>query len=215
MARMADGGGQHLGAEIGVVVENGADIADEGHAVLANVVHPPDEGRDERGPGLGGEQRLVGREAQRHVDHDAVLRERPAGLEAGPGERHLDRHVFGDRGELAGLGKHGFLVGRCHLRADGAFHKLADLAHGLDKVAAGLGDKRGVGGDAIEQARGGKLADFGDFRRVGEEFHGVPSFVSRGFASAQDNPPVVYDNLTGRQHFEQARHTGRVDAGGI
>ncbi len=54
--------------------------------------------------------------------------------------------------------------------------RAANLAHGLDEVPSRFGDERWVRGDAVEQARGGKLADFGDFRGVGEEFHGVPSF---------------------------------------
>src|SRR3546814_5247826 len=40
---------------------------------MADIVEPADEGRDEAGTGLGGEDRLGGREAQSDIDHDAIV----------------------------------------------------------------------------------------------------------------------------------------------
>ena len=93
--RVADGGDQDLGREVVVVVDQ-PDVGDQLHAVEADVVVPADEGRDEARAGLGGEQRLVGREAERDVDHRAVAGQRLAGLEAVDRQRHLDADVVGD-----------------------------------------------------------------------------------------------------------------------
>ena len=130
-------------------------------------------------PAFGGKQRLVRREAQRHIHHNAVLRQRAAGFEPVPGERHLDRDIVRNRRQLAPLGEYGFRVHRRNLCADRAFDDAADLADSLEEVAAGLGNQRRVGGDAIEQASRGELADFGYFGRVYEEFHGCLPFAGR------------------------------------
>src|SRR5665213_2285845 len=46
-----------------------------------------------------------------------------------------------------------------------------DLAHGLDKVAPGLGDERWVGGDAVHESRRGEIANVGYVSSVEEKFH--------------------------------------------
>src|SRR3546814_10319750 len=48
----------------GVIVVDQADVRDELHPVEAVVVVAADEGRDEARARLGGEQRLIGREAE-------------------------------------------------------------------------------------------------------------------------------------------------------
>ena len=63
----ADRGSEDFGLEVVIVVDL-ADFADQVHAVDADVVEPADEGRDEGRAGLGGEQRLDGREAERDID---------------------------------------------------------------------------------------------------------------------------------------------------
>lgn len=59
----ADRGGQDVGREIGIVVVDLADFADQLHAVEADVVEAADERRNERSARLGREQRLRRREA--------------------------------------------------------------------------------------------------------------------------------------------------------
>ena len=71
-----------------------------------DVVEPADERRDVGRAGLGGEQRLVRREAERDVGLDALVGAGPDRLEALGDERHLDDDVVAQRGELAGLLHH-------------------------------------------------------------------------------------------------------------
>ena len=168
---ITDRGGQDLRLQRRIVVVDGADLADQVHAVEADVVQPADERRDEGRAGLGRQQRLIGREAQRHVDHRALGGKRATGLEAGPGERHLDRDVLGDLGQRPAFLEHALGVEGCHLGTDRAVDDGANLGDDLLEVAARLGDQRGVGGDAVQQAGGRQLADFGHIRRVDKEFH--------------------------------------------
>ena len=140
--------------KVGIVVIDRADLADHVHAVRADVVEPANEGRHERRAGLGGEQSLIGREAQRHVDHGPVAGQRLAGFEAVHRQRHLDRDVLGDLGAARRPSRHhAVVVGRGDLGRDGARHGRADLGDDLLEIAAGFGDERGVGGYAVEQAR--------------------------------------------------------------
>src|SRR5262245_19640569 len=50
---MAHRGHQHLALQVRILPVDGHDLADQVHAVLADVVEPADEGRDEAGAGLG------------------------------------------------------------------------------------------------------------------------------------------------------------------
>ena len=63
------------------------------------------------------------------------------------------------------------MLGRRDLGADRARHDAADLGDHLEKVAAGFGDQRRVGGDSVDQTGGGKLADLVDVSGIHEEFH--------------------------------------------
>src|SRR5216117_1180269 len=72
--RMAYAGHQHLRLEV-VVPVDGHDVPDEPHAVLADVVQPPNEGTDAPGAGLGGQEGLARRETQRDVDLDPFRRQ--------------------------------------------------------------------------------------------------------------------------------------------
>ena len=60
-----------------------------------------------------------------------------------------------------------------HLGRNRALHRAGDLLHHFQEVAARFVDQRRVGRDAVEQARVGEFADFGDFSGVGEEFHRI------------------------------------------
>src|SRR3546814_20929280 len=73
MADVAQRGDENIGVEIGIGVVDLDDLVDELQSVGAGVVEPPDEGRDVGGAGLGGENRLRGRAAERDVHLDAVV----------------------------------------------------------------------------------------------------------------------------------------------
>jgi hypothetical protein len=49
------------------------------------------------------------------------------------------------------------MVERDHFGADRAIDEAADFLRHFHEVAARLGDQRGIGGDAIEQAGGGQI----------------------------------------------------------
>ena len=101
---------------------------DQLHAVLADVVEPADEGRDEGGAGLGRQQRLRGREAQGDVDHRAFASDSALQVfQAVRRQRHLDGDVLGDLGELPAFFEHRLVVGRGGLGADRARDDGADL----------------------------------------------------------------------------------------
>src|SRR4030095_7231797 len=68
---MADRGHQHLRREGRIVGVDLHDVADEIHAVGADIVEPADEGRDEGGAGLGRKERLRCGEAQGNVNFRA------------------------------------------------------------------------------------------------------------------------------------------------
>lgn len=178
----ADGRGKDLGLEVVVVVDR-ADVADQVEAIHVDVVQPPDEGRDEGGPGLGGDQCLVGGEAEGDVDHEPLVREHLAGLEAVPGQRDFDGDIGGDGGELAALGDHVVGLHRDDLGGNGALDEGADLLGDLKDVAAGFQDQGRVGGDAVDHAEVVELTDGVDVGGVDEEFHlGLPEAVAAGAA---------------------------------
>jgi hypothetical protein len=139
---------------------------------IADIVVPADEGRDEGRARLGREQRLVGREAQGHVDHRALAGQRLAGLEPVEGQRDLDGDVVGDAAKHLGLAHHLGMIERDHLGRDRARADAGDLGHRLDEVAARLLDQDGIGGDPVEQPGVHQLADVGEVGGVGEELHG-------------------------------------------
>src|ERR687888_2656101 len=55
----ADRSRQDVGRQLRVVIVDRSNLADQLHAVQADVIKPADEGRDESCAGLGGEQSLV------------------------------------------------------------------------------------------------------------------------------------------------------------
>jgi hypothetical protein len=175
----ADRGRKDLGLEVVVVIDR-ADVADQVQPVEVDVVKPPDEGRDEGRPGLGGDQGLVGREAEGDVDHEALTRQDLAGLEAVPGQRDFHRDIGGDGGKLAAFGQHVVGLERDHFGGDRALDEGADLLGDFQDVAAGFQDEGRVGGDAVHHAEVVKLTDGVDVGGVDEEFHGGPPWRLRG-----------------------------------
>ena len=163
-----------------IIVIDQPDVADQLHPVKAVVIMPADERRNEGRPGLGGEQRLIGREAQRDIDHGAIAGQRLAGLEAVNRQRHLDADIVGDLAQHFGLTHHAGMVERDHFGADRAIGHPADFPRHFHEIAARLHDQRGVGGHAIEQAGGGQFLDVGNFGGVGKEFHRFACFQASG-----------------------------------
>src|SRR5207245_8994663 len=91
---VAHAGGQDLAGEV-IVVEDGPDLPNDVHADVADVVQPPDERADEGRPGLGRQERLVGREDEGGVDPDPLrggCLDRPQPLAA---HRVFDPYVRG------------------------------------------------------------------------------------------------------------------------
>src|SRR3546814_20267055 len=84
------------------------DVGDELHAVEAIVVVTAHERRDEGRAGLGSEQRLRGREAERAIDPRAVAGQRLAGIVPVDRQRHLAADIVGDLVEDFGLLLHRF-----------------------------------------------------------------------------------------------------------
>ena len=117
-------------------------------------------------------QSLVRGEAQRDVNHDPRLRERAAGLEAIPGQRHFHRYILSDFRELPPLGDHRLGVESGNLRAHGSVDDGANLADRLNEIPPRLRHKRRVRGHAVKQTLLGEIADLGHVGRVDEEFHG-------------------------------------------
>ncbi len=183
--------------QVGIVVVDGADLAHQVHAVGTGIVEPAYERRDERGAGLGRQQRLVGREAQRHVDHRALPGQRPARLQARPGQRHLDGDVRGDLCQHAAFSQHALEVGGGHLGAHRPRHERADLGDDLLEVALGLGHQRGVGGDAVDEAGGGQLLDFGHVCRIHEEFHTPSNVLARAAQRFPSRPLFAFSSGLG------------------
>ncbi len=175
---VADAGGDDFGLDA-VGVEDLGDFGDQVGAADADVVEATDKGADEGGAGTGGQQGLVGRENQRHVDFDALCGQRMAGFEALDGHRDLDHHVLVDSGDLTAFADHAFGIGGrgFHLAADGPVDDGGDFGDDLLEVAAFFGDEGGVGGDAADDAHVIGFADVIHIGRVEEEFHGVGFFV--------------------------------------
>ena len=168
---MPHAGDEDFGAEI-VVVVNQPDIGDQLHSIKPVVIVAADERRDESRSGFGREQGLVGREAQRDVDHAAIAGQRLAGFEAIERQRHLDADIVGDFAQDGGLTHHPVIVGRDHFGTDRAIDNPADFLGHFLEIAPRLGNQRGIGGHPVEQADGGEVLDVGDFGGVGEKLHG-------------------------------------------
>ncbi len=102
------------------------------------VPEPTDERRDVRRAGLGREQRLRRREAQRDVGLDALVCARANGLEAFGEQRDLDDDVRAQRSELARFLHHLVVLDADNFRRHRTFHDVADLEQHIAELAPGL-----------------------------------------------------------------------------
>lgn len=156
MVGVADGGGEDLCFDA-VVVVDGADGADEFHAIFADVVEAADEGADEERASLGDHECLQGLEAEGHVGFGAFVGEGFARLEAFDGARKLDDDIGGDFRAFAAFNEHRFGFDGDDFSGDWAFDDLADVGEAFAVVHAFFGDEGWVSGYAIEdtKVRGG------------------------------------------------------------
>ena len=169
---VAHRGDENLGFEgFRIIVENLANLRDQRHAIVSDVVEAADEGGHESGPGLGRQERLGRRKAEGHVDHDSGLGERAAGFQPVPGQGNLDRDVVGPRGQDATLADHVVEGGGGDLGTDGSRDDFADLVEDFKKIAPAAGDERGIGGHAVEQTSGREILDLVDVGGVDKELH--------------------------------------------
>src|SRR5882724_7954814 len=100
--RVADRGREHLRLEPLDPVDL-ADVPDQVHADVRDVVEAAEEGADVDGAGLRGEERLGRREAERLVDADSLAGEVLHRLEPVLGERALHDGVGRDLRQLLAL----------------------------------------------------------------------------------------------------------------
>ena len=188
--RMADRGGEHLGG-VAVVAVDLHDPAHELHAVGADVVQTAHERRHVGRTCLGGEQRLTGREDERAVGADSLLREILHGADTLGRARQLHHDAGVQCGQLLALAHHALEIGGDHLGAHVAIDDVADF----DVVTAAcllaadvlLGHQRRIGRHAVEHAHFVGLADLGQVCGINEKFHKTVIFGIRGFKVTQKN----------------------------
>lgn len=149
---VADRGSEDLCFDA-VVVVDGADGADEFHAIFADVVEATDEGADEERASLGDHECLQGLEAEGHVGFGAFVGEGFARLEAFDGARKLDDDIGGDFRAFAAFDEHRFSFGGDDFGGDWAFDDLADVGEAFAVVHAFFGDEGWVSGDAVEDTK--------------------------------------------------------------
>src|SRR5439155_10852200 len=171
--RMAYAGHQHLRLEV-VVPVDGHDVPDEPHAVLADVVQPPNEGTDAPGAGLGGQEGLARRETQRDIDLDPFRRQCLAGFQALRDQRDLDHDVLMDLGEVFALFDHRVGFDADDLGADRAVHDRADFLEEVLETTPFLGHYRWIGGHAVQDAPAGRFLDFFRVAGVQKDHHREP-----------------------------------------
>jgi len=169
VARMPRGGNQHFGIKV-VVTPNLHDLCDERHAVLTRIIQASDEGADDGGTRLGGEERLVCGEHQRAVGADFLLPAVVQGLEALDGHRDFHHHVLVPAVVFLGLLLHPLEFRGSYLRTH-AGDEFAHLHDRLFEVLPLLGNERRVRRDSIEHAPRGDLCDLINVSGIEEELH--------------------------------------------
>ena len=173
MHRRADGRHEYFRAQGRIVVVDFDDVRDQLHAVHRDIVETADERRDERSPRLRGKQRLIGGETQRHVDHSAFFRQRLAGLQAVPGQRHFHRDIFVYLCELASFGHHLVIGRRGDFGTDGPVDDFANLFYNLDEISSAFCDERRICRHAVNETGIGQVANGIHICGIHEKFHCV------------------------------------------
>jgi len=172
----ADGGREDIRL-VSVIVVNLANIRDQIHPVDVQIIEPSNERRDKCGPGFCGQERLVGRETQGHVDHFAFIGQRFARAQPGPGKGHLHRDIFRDLGQFAALGNHVVGVERDHLGGDRTRHHSTDFFGHFENIPTGFFDERRVGRDPIDHPQIIEFCNRCDVCGIDKEFHAGTSLM--------------------------------------
>ncbi len=161
---------------------------------MADVVKASKERGDERCARLGREHALHAAEAQRDIDGDSLL-DQTTGCDQPLGNhRDLDDDVIGKLGQLDPFGHHRLGVGAYHFGADRAIHQRADLPKYITGIqfARDLRQQGGIGGDAVDQAGLGRVADVTNVGRIEKDLH-ARSAAPRGdtVPERRTTPPAV------------------------
>ena len=205
MQRIPNRRRQHLRLEALHTIDL-ADVADEVHSDVRDVVEATEERTDVVRAGLGRQQRLRRREAKRLVDADALAGEVLHGFEAVGGQRALHDDVRRHLGQLGALLDHALEVRGHDLEADVAGDDRADL---LDEWPEGLlllGGQRRVGRHAVDDTERDAFLDLVHVGRVEKDLHVAPlSMVTRvparTFLNTVASPltrPITFTALAGR-----------------
>ena len=196
---------QHLGLEAVVRVDL-ADVADEIHADRADVVQTAQERADVGGSGLRGQERLGGREAERLVDPDVLVREVLHGLEAILGQRALHHDVGRDLRQLLALLHHALDVDGDDLEAHVTGDARADLLDQRAERPLLLADERRVRRDAVDHAERHALPDLRHVGRIEKDLRApprssltlVPARTFRNTVGSPTTRPTTVTGLAGR-----------------
>ena len=169
--RMAKARGEHLCLVI-IRAINLEDVAKKNHAVLRDIIEAAEKRADEIGASLGGEKRLRCGENESDVDADAFFGEDAEGADAVGRHGNFRDDIGMPADHLAGFSKHAVVIGGDDFGADGAvFYDVADFDDELTEGLFFFGGEGGVGGDAVDDARGCALADFVEICGIEEELH--------------------------------------------
>ena len=174
----AGGGGENFGFKAVVVVDH-PDVADEFEAVGTDVIEATDKGADVAGSGFGGEEGLVGVEAEGDVGLNPFGGEALDGFEAFGDEGNFDDDVFVPGGEDFAFFDHLVRIEADDFGTDGAVDDFGDFEDEILEVFAAFGGEGGVGGYAVDESPGGGFADFFGITGVDKDLH-VREILGKG-----------------------------------
>lgn len=140
MIHSADRGRKDLRREAVIVIDL-ANVRNQLHAVEADIIQPPDKGRDEGRARLGCKQRLVGGETEGDIHHMPITGEHPASPQPGPCQRHLDGNIRRDLRQSTPFGDHFIRLDRRDLGRDRAVDNFADLLRDFHEITARFHDQ--------------------------------------------------------------------------
>lgn len=166
--RMADAGDEHFALEA-VVLDHVHGVGDGAHTVVRDVVDSTDEVGNERRARFGGHQGLRDGEDERHVRADALIAQGLDQADARLDERDLDHDLRMPARDLESFLEHRVVIRRDDFGANrAARNEFANLEHRFAEALAGLRDKGGIGGYAVDDAPLGGLAYFFDVAGIDE-----------------------------------------------
>lgn len=168
--RVANTGADDLGLGV-LMTEDFGNVLDQGHALASDVIQSAKKGADVGGAGARGKEGLCGREDEGYVGADALGRQDFDGLQALGAHGDLDDDIGVDGGQLEGFRHHFFVLQRDNLGRDRAVDNGGNFLYHLFEVPSLLGDQRGIGGNAADDAQIPCFLDFGYVCRIDKDFH--------------------------------------------